>query len=235
MSWFRNYAKSSVGAKHIMALTGIILSVFVLGHMLGNLQIFLGPDAINSYAESLKGNFPLLWGTRVVLLIAVVTHIAASLRLVALNRAARPVRYHVFRPSRSPFYARVMPWTGLILLAFIIYHIMHFTLGQVMPDAFASREVIDVTTGATRHDVYTMTVLGFQSYAVSFSYIVAMAILCMHLAHGVSSLFQSLGLRHPKYNALIRNAGPVFGWLIFIGNSSMPIAVMAGLVTLPGA
>jgi succinate dehydrogenase / fumarate reductase, cytochrome b subunit len=235
MSWFRNYVKSSVGAKHIMALTGIILSVFVLGHMLGNLQIFLGQDAINAYAESLKGNFPLLWGTRVVLFVSVVIHIAAALRLVALNRAARPVRYQVFRPSRSPFYARVMPWTGLILLAFIIYHIMHFTLGQIMPDAFASREVIDVTANATRHDVYVMMVLGFQNYAVSFSYIVAMAFLSMHLAHGVSSLFQSLGLRHPKYNAFIRNAGPVFGWTIFIGNSAMPIAVMAGLVTLPGA
>jgi succinate dehydrogenase / fumarate reductase cytochrome b subunit len=235
MSWFRNYVKSSVGAKHIMAITGIILSVFVLGHMLGNLQIFLGRDAINSYALALKENFPLLWGTRVVVFVSVVIHIAAALRLVALNRAARPVRYHVFRPSRSPFYARVMPWTGLILLAFIVYHIMHFTLGQVLPEAFASRELIDPLTGATRHDVYTMTVLGFQNYAVSFSYIVAMAFLCMHLAHGVSSMFQSLGLRHPKYNAIIRNAGPVFGWLLFIGNSSMPIAVMAGLVTLPGA
>lgn len=233
MSRFRNYVQSSVGAKHIMAITGIILSVFVLGHMLGNLQIFLGQDAINSYALALQQNFPLLWGTRVVLLVSVVVHIAAALRLVSLNRAARPVKYHVFRPSRSPYYARVMPWTGLILLAFIIYHILHFTLGMVMPEAHAVRE--ELATGLSRHDVYTMVVLGFQNYAVAFSYIVAMAFLCMHLAHGVSSFFQSLGLRHPKYNGVIRNAGPIFGWFIFIGNSAMPIAVMTGLVTLPGA
>jgi succinate dehydrogenase / fumarate reductase cytochrome b subunit len=216
-----------------MAITGIILAVFVLGHMLGNLQIFLGQDAINSYALALQNNFPLLWGTRVVLLVSVVVHIAAALRLVTLNRAARPVRYQVFRPSRSPYYARVMPWTGLILLAFIIYHILHFTLGLVMPDAYAAQE--ELATGLSRHDVYTMVVLGFQNYAVAFSYLVAMAFLCMHLAHGVSSFFQSLGLRHPKYNGVIRNAGPIFGWLIFIGNSAMPIAVMTGLVTLPGA
>jgi succinate dehydrogenase / fumarate reductase cytochrome b subunit len=233
MSWFRNYAQSSVGAKHIMALTGIILSLFVLGHMLGNLQIFLGQDAINSYAVAIKGNFPLLWGTRVVLLVAVIIHIAAAVRLVALNRAARPVRYQVFRPSRSPYYARAMPWTGLILLAFIIYHILHFTLGLVVPDAYAAQE--QLVTGLSRHDVYAMMVMGFQNYLVSFSYIVAMAILAMHLAHGVSSLFQSLGLRDPTYNGVIRNIGPIFGWLIFIGNSAMPIAVMTGVVTLPGA
>lgn len=235
MSWFKRYITSSVGAKHIMAVTGLILAGFVLGHMLGNLQIFLGQDAINSYALALKENLPLLWGVRLVLLVSFVVHIAAAVWLTALNKAARPVKYRVFRPSRSPFYARVMPWTGIILFAFVIYHLLHFTLGAVLPNAFAAEEVIDPVKGATRHDVYTMMVLGFQNVAVSVSYIVAMAFLCMHLAHGVTSFFQSLGLNHPKYNGIIRASGPVYALVIFLGNVSMPIAVLAGAVKLPGA
>lgn len=235
MSWFKSYIKSSVGAKHIMAITGLVLSGFVLIHMIGNLQIFLGQDAINEYAAGLKANPPLLWGVRAVLLVSVVVHIAAALRLVSINRAARPVKYHVFRPSRSPFYARVMPWTGLILLAFIVYHIMHFTLGMVLPDAYAARQVIDPIKGSSRQDVYTMMVLGFQNPVVAISYIVAMALLCMHLAHGVSSFFQSLGLNHPKYNGFIRASGPVYALVVFLGNVSMPIAVLAGALKLPGA
>lgn len=235
MSWFKSYVKSSVGAKHIMAVSGLILAGFVFAHMLGNLQIYLGQDKINSYAVSVQDNVLLLWGLRSVLLVAVIVHIAAAARLVALNRAARPVKYHVFRPSRSPFYARVMPWTGLILLAFIIFHLLHFTVGTIMPEAYAVQELYDPIRGSTRHDVYTMMILGFQNPAVAVSYIVAMALLCMHLAHGVTSFFQSLGLNHPKYNGIIRKAGPVYGLMIFIGNTSMPIAVLTGAVTLPGA
>jgi succinate dehydrogenase / fumarate reductase cytochrome b subunit len=212
-----------------MALTGVALVVFVLIHMIGNLAVFAGRDALNSYAAALQSSGMLLWVARIGLLAMVVIHIAAAARLVALNRAARPVKYVKFKPLAAPFYARVMPWTGLILIAFIVYHLLHFTAGAIMSDAY------DAVDPQGRHDVYTMVVLGFQNAAVAISYIVAMAILCMHLAHGVSSMFQSLGLEHPKYNPLIARAGPAFATLIFIGNCSMPVAILAGVIKLPGA
>lgn len=233
MSWFKSYATSSVGAKHIMALTGLALTLFVLIHMIGNLLVFAGPDALNSYAATLKGKPALLWALRLGLLTVVGIHIAASARLVALNRAARPEKYRVFRPVRSPFYARVMPWSGLIVLAFIVYHLLHFTAGSILPDYHASTEILP--SGEIRPDVYSMVVLSFQIPAVALSYVVAMVLLCMHLAHGVTSFFQSLGLAHPKYDAIIRYAGPVVATLILIGNCSMPLAVLAGVIDLPGA
>ena len=230
MTWLRTYLESSVGAKHIMAITGLGLALFVLVHMLGNLQIFLGRDAINSYADSLQANQALVWTARMGLLGMVVVHIGAALRLTALNKAARPVKYQVFKPSATPFYSRVMPMSGLILFAFIVYHLLHFTTGTIMAESHDSWEVIDKASGVARHDVYTMVVLGFQNVAVALSYIVAMALLCMHLAHGVSSFFQSLGLNHPKYRGFIDKVGPVYALIIFVGNCSMPIAVMAGAI-----
>ncbi len=232
MSWVSNYAKSSVGAKHIMAITGLALVLFVLVHMVGNLLIYVGRDALNTYAATLKGNPLLLWGARLGLLTMVAIHIGAALRLTMMNRAARPQKYVRFKPIRSPFYSRVMPLSGLILLAFIVYHLLHFTVGSVLPDHYAATEIVD---GVERHDVYTMVVQGFQIPIVAISYIVAMVLLCMHLAHGVTSFFQSLGLEHPKYNRIFKYSGPAFATLIFIGNCSMPIAVLAGAITLPGA
>lgn len=230
MSWLSTYLKSSIGAKHIMAVTGLGLAGFVLIHMLGNLQIFLGPDAINSYAAGLQSQPALVWTARSVLLGMLLVHIAAALRLVTLNRAARPVKYEMFKPKASPFYARVMPMTGLILFAFIVYHILHFTTGTVMHDAYDRHELLDLATGATRHDVYGMVVTSFQNAGVALSYIVAMSLLAMHLAHGVSSFFQSLGFSHPKYAGFVRKVGPAYGLIIFIGNCSFPIAILSGAI-----
>lgn len=233
MSWFSNYLKSSVGAKHVMAVSGVILVGYVLVHMLGNLLVFAGQDALNAYAASLQANRALVWVVRLTLLAMVAVHIAASVRLTVINKAARPVKYHRFKPIASPFYARVMPWTGLIVLAFIVYHLLHFTLGTILHDYHSLMQTMP--DGTVRHDVYSMVVRSFQLPVVAISYIVAMALLCMHLAHGVSSMFQSVGLNHPKYNSIIHNAGPVFAAVIFIGNSSIPIAILAGAVSLPGA
>lgn len=233
MSWVSSYVKSSVGAKHLMAITGIVLSVFVLGHMAGNLLLFAGPDAINAYAEGLKNTPPLLWGTRVVLLVSVVVHVAAGLRLAAINRAARPVKYVRFRPVRTPFYARVMPWTGMILFAFIVFHLLHYTVGIVDGSTYAG--TAGNVDAAGRPDVYSMMVSGFSNPLIAGSYLVAMVLLCMHLAHGVTSMFQSIGFNHPKYNTIVRYAGPVFGGVVFVGNTLIVLAVLAGVVTLPGA
>lgn len=230
MSWLKTYLKSSVGAKHVMALTGIALALFVLVHMLGNLQVLIGRDAINTYADNLQSNPALVWTARIGLLGMVLIHIAAALRLTALNKAARPVKYKVFKPSASPFYARVMPMSGLILFAFIVFHILHFTTGTVMADSYDKWEVIDQATGMARHDVYSMVVLGFQNVGVAVSYLVAMALLCMHLAHGVSSFFQSLGLNHPKYRNFIRGVGPVYALIIFAGNCAIVLSILTGAV-----
>lgn len=227
MSWVSSYVKSSVGAKHIMAVTGLILSLFVLGHMLGNLLVFVGPDALNAYAAGLKsmGSGGALWLVRLVLIGAVAVHIGAGLRLAAMNRAARPVKYRVYRPIQSSFYARSMAWTGLMLLAFIVYHLLHFTFGVVHPATYAT------ALGTPESpDVYGMVIYGFRNPVVSGSYIVAMALLCMHLAHGMSSWFQSLGLNHPKYGALVRNAGPIFAGVVFAGNTMIVLAILFRLI-----
>lgn len=232
MSWFGNYLKSSVGAKHVMAITGLLLVGFVLAHMIGNLQIFLGlknpelgQNALNTYAANLKALGPLLWVARGGLVVIASIHIYSALRLVAMNKAARPVKYKMVKPEASTFSSRVMAMSGLIVLAFLVYHLMHFTLG-VGPGA--GNLALHDSLG--RHDVYTMTVLGFQKTPVAIAYIVAMLLLCMHLKHGMTSMFQSLGLNHRKYNGLFNLSGPGIAAVVLVGNCSMPIAVLAGWI-----
>jgi len=228
MSWVTHFAKSSVGAKFVMGLTGFILFGFVLVHMLGNLQIFLGPDAINSYAAFLKSNGELLWPARMVLLVAVLLHIWSGVRLTTLNKAARPQAYQVKKWRKATFTSRTMFWSGITLLAFIVYHLLHFTLGVAHP------EFSQLTDLQGRHDVYAMMVHSFQVPGISASYIIAMLSLGLHLNHGASSMFQSLGLNSSKYNCMLRAIGPVFSIVIVLGNISMPIAVLLGWVTLSG-
>jgi succinate dehydrogenase / fumarate reductase, cytochrome b subunit len=226
MSWFSTYIRSSIGMKQLMAVTGLILLGFVIAHLLGNLLIFAGPDAINSYAVGLRDLGPLLWIARLILLGAVLLHIFAAVRLVSINRAARPVRYQVFKPRITPYYARAMAWTGLIVAAFVVFHLLHLTFGAVYPEHF---ELVDAEG---RHDVYTMTVLGFQNVVVSGFYVVAVGLLALHLAHGIPSLFQSLGLRHPKYTPTIAKVGFWLAVLLFIGYVSIPAAVLLRWLTV---
>ncbi len=225
MSWFGKYLKSSVGAKHLMAITGLMLVGFVFAHMIGNLQIFKGQDAINSYAVKLQGLGPLLWIMRAGIVVAFVLHIYSAIRLVWMNSAARPVKYKKVKNDKSSFASRTMIYGGIIVALFLVFHLMQLTLGGgPLPENF------NLVDELGRHDVYNMTVLGFQNPAVAGAYVVAMLALAIHLSHGVTSLFQSLGLSHPKYNGMIKMAGPAIGTLVFLGNSSMPIAVLAGIV-----
>ncbi len=225
MSWFGKYLKSSVGAKHVMAITGLMLVGFILMHMIGNLQIFVGQNAVNHYAASLKALGPLLWVARGGLVAIFLVHVFSALRIVSMNRAARPVRYKVVHSERSTFSSRVMAMSGIIVGAFLVFHLVHFTLG-----GGPMSENFNLIDSFGRHDVYNMTVLGFQKPLVAGVYILAILLLSMHLKHGVTSLFQSLGLNHPKYNGLIRMAGPGIASLVLIGNCSMPIAVLAGWI-----
>ncbi len=207
-----------------MAITGFLLFGFVIVHMLGNLQIFLGPNAINEYAELLKSKAALLWSARLGLLTIAILHILTAIQLVLRNRAARPVSYGVAKPVGASLSSRLAAVTGTLIFAFIIYHLLHFTVGVTNPDFFLLRDAQD------RHDVFGMMVRGFSNPFVAGVYLIAMAILCSHLRHGVSSMFQSLGLKSGAYDVLIDRVAKVAAAAIFLGNCAIVIAVLAGAV-----
>jgi succinate dehydrogenase / fumarate reductase cytochrome b subunit len=220
MSWIKQTLDSSIGGKLIVAVTGLALVGFIVGHLSGNLLVFAGRDAINAYAEGLRKFPALLWGMRLGLIAAAVLHIYFTVRLNIRNRASRPQPYVKKVYARASLQSRTMVLSGLLLLFYAIYHLAHFTW-----------RVTDPTIGALGHyDVYEMLVYSFKSPVMSVSYIVAMVFVGMHLAHGISSLFQTLGLNHPKYNPLIRSAGPVLGVLLAAGYISIPVAILLGIV-----
>ena len=211
-----------------MALTGAILFGYVVAHLIGNLQIY-SPDReqINHYAAFLHDphNAVALWLARLILLAAVVMHIVASTQLWNLNRAARPTGYRKKTDVPTSYAARTMKWSGPIVGAFVIFHIVHLTAGGVLP-------LRDVNFNEVTPDVRYNVISGFQNYGVSAFYILAMILLCMHLYHGLWSMFQSLGISHPRYTPKLKQASAAVAILIAIGNCSIPIAVMAGLLTL---
>ncbi len=209
----------------VVAITGIILILFVVGHLLGNLQIFLGPDWINGYSQHLRDLGPLLWLIRIFLLVTVIVHISVTIRLAIDNRRARPEPYIDKEYVKATFASRHMVMSGLIVLAFIVYHLAHFTFRKT--DARFPLLKLDPLN---RYDVYSMMVYGFQNYFVSGFYILGLFLLALHLSHGSSSFFQSLGLNDKKLTPRLAFSGRVFAWLLFVGYISIPIAVLLGLV-----
>lgn len=222
-----NFLTTSTGKKYLMALSGLVLVFFVIGHLLGNLQVFLGPEAINRYAVFLRSTGELLWVARIGLLAMVVIHIWTAVSLTLENRAARPIPYTYRRYVKASYASRTMAISGFILLAFIVYHLMHYTFMVVHP------QYRDLRDPLGRHDVYSMIVLGFTQPAIAAWYVIGVFLLGMHLSHGVSSMFQSLGLNSDALRARLSRAGQVLGWLIFIGYASMPVAVQLGILKLP--
>jgi len=216
---------SSVGKKMIVAISGIILILFVIGHLLGNLQIFLGPDWINGYSQHLRDLGPILWIIRIFLLTTVIVHIYVTIRLAIDNRRARPEAYIDKQHVKATFASRHMVMSGLIVLAFIIYHIAHFTV-RVTDRRFALLKADPLN----HYDVYSMMVYGFQSIYVSSFYVLGLFLLALHLSHGSSSFFQSLGLNNKMLTPRLAFGGRVFAWLLFLGYTSIPIAVLLGLV-----
>ena len=215
------FLSSSIGRKVVMAVTGIALYGFVVGHMIGNLQIYLGPKAINDYAEFLQHflHGQGIWVARAVLLAAVSLHIWAAVCLTLSNWAARPVGYRKWQARESSYASRTMVWSGPILAAFVLYHLAHFTLGSVHP-AFV------------KGDVYRNVVVGFQNPLVSGFYILAMAALGLHMGHGFWSMLQTLGLSHPRWNRVRHAASALLAGIVVLGNISIPIAVLTGAVHL---
>jgi succinate dehydrogenase / fumarate reductase, cytochrome b subunit len=216
---------STVGKKITMAVSGVILIGFVVGHMIGNLKVYQGPEAFNHYADGLRafgdpffGTNQLLWLIRAVLLAAVLVHIVAAAQLTLHSRKARRVGYRKYDNDLAFSYAsRTMVWGGVIILAFIVFHIMHLTIGNVHPDF-------------VHHDAYHNFVAGFQNVPVSLAYIAAMIPLGFHLYHGFWSMLQTLGASNPEYNHIRRPVAAGLAVIVVVGNISFPVAVLAGLV-----
>ena len=217
--------RSSVGKKIIVAITGIILILFVIGHLLGNLQIFIGPDWINGYSQHLRDLGPLLWLIRGFLFITVVLHIYFTILLAIENRRARPEQYIDRRYVKATFASRHMVMSGLIVLAFVIYHLAHFTV-RVTDRRFGLLKADPLG----HYDVYSMMVYGFQNYFVSGFYVLGLFLLALHLSHGSSSFFQSLGLNDKKMTPRLAVGARVFAWLLFVGYTSIPVAILLGLI-----
>jgi succinate dehydrogenase / fumarate reductase cytochrome b subunit len=230
INFLRNLFCSSLGKKYIMSITGFALVGFVIAHMVGNLQVFLGAEAINRYGHFLQTNVELLWPARIVLLLIVLLHIWSAIRLTAENRAARPIAYGQWNPTVASYASRTMMMSGLIIAAFVIYHILHFTvMSQAVnlvhnhPD-FAHDPYFFDAEG--RHDIYRMMIIGFRQPLVSLFYIIGVGLLCFHLSHGLSAMFQTLGWKKRSYARLIDNGAKVVSWIIFLGYISIPISIL---------
>jgi succinate dehydrogenase / fumarate reductase cytochrome b subunit len=218
------FYEAPIGKKAVMALTGVMLFGYVVAHLLGNLQIYSSnPEQINRYAAFLHNpaNALALWAARLVLLAAVILHITASIQLWSLKRAARPIAYKKKDDAATSYAARTMMWSGPIVAAFVIFHVLHLTVGAVVP----LQEI-----GPNEPNVRANVIAGFQNPAISGFYILAMILLCMHLYHGLWSMFQSLGISHPRYTPKLKQGAAIFAILIAIGNCSIPIAVLTGLL-----
>ena len=200
-----------------MALTGLVLAGFVLGHMTGNLLMFKSPAAINAYAKWLHENVALLWTARTVLIISVFAHIWVGIQLALENRAARAGGPAAEATRRATFASRTMPYSGVVILGFVVFHLLHFTLKAVA--------LGDVAYG---DDVYEMVVAGFFCKTVAVFYIISMLLLCLHLSHGVSSVFQTLGLRNERWRGRLDVLALAYAWIVALGFISIPLAVLTG-------
>ncbi|MFO1477663.1 MAG: succinate dehydrogenase cytochrome b subunit [Verrucomicrobiota bacterium] len=221
---------SSLGKKYVMAISGCVLFLFVVGHLVGNLQVFLGPESINRYGHFLQSNLEVIWPARLVLLLMVGLHIWSAIRLSLENRSARPVPYGDYQPAGASYASRTMMWSGVIVLAFIVYHLMHYTLvisaiNGTGKDFMSRPEFFD---SEGRHDIFRMLVVGFSNPWVSGFYILAMGLLCLHLSHGISAMVQSLGLTLPAYRRTVEFAAGLVAGLIFLGYASIPTAILLG-------
>ena len=228
MSPAQTFVGSSIGKKIFMAVTGTVLTLFVFGHMLGNLQIFIGQNQLNTYAVKLHELGPILWIIRLLMATFALVHIFYGIRLWLEDRHARPESYKFKDTVQATLASRTMIYTGVGILLYVIYHLLHFTLIVTNP------EYAGLTDPQGRYDVYSMVILGFQNYLISAVYIVAMAFLCYHLSHGVESVFQTLGLNSDRFRKCLRRVSLVVSWILFIGYVSIPLAVLAGCITLPG-
>jgi succinate dehydrogenase / fumarate reductase cytochrome b subunit len=224
MMWFVNFYRSAIGKKAVMAITGLILFGWIFAHMVGNLKLYLGSEALNHYAEWLRAlGAPMLprevglWISRVLLLVCVVFHIHAAWAVTVMNRMARPIAYSDRDFVKATYAARTMRWGGVIILLFVIYHLLHLTTGDAHRDFIPG-------------DVYHNVVSGFQVWWVSAAYIVANLALGLHLYHGVWAMFTSVGMTNPRFEHWRRTFATAFAIVITVANISFPLSVLTGFV-----
>ncbi len=211
---------SSAGRQVVMAVSGFFLLLFVVGHMLGNLTLFGGPGAINSYAAKLHSLGPLLWAERLFMLAMLVIHVYFGIVLTLENRASKPDRSARQRWLRATFAGRSVIWTGLLLLAFIVYHLLHFTF-HVTPG------VVTSVDAAGRFNVHAMVVNAFRSVPVSVVYVAAMVMLLLHVSHGAQSFLQTVGWNNERTLPRVEKAAKWLAWILLVGFSAIPIAILA--------
>ena len=213
------FYRNTIGKKAVMAVTGIILTGWIIGHVLGNVLIFRGPGAVNQYAALLKSNMALLWAMRVFMLVVLVLHVVAAIQLVRQVRATRPVGYRRQVPQESTFASRTIRWGGLVLALFLVYHILHMTTGTLHP-AFSHT------------DVYGNMVHGLRVPWVAAIYIVAVAALGLHLHHGMWSVFQSLGINTATVRPARRRLATAIAVFVYIGFTAIPLAILFRLLDI---
>lgn len=212
-----SFYRDGIGLKLAMAASGVILFGFVLGHLAGNLQVYLGREVFNQYAAFLSATPLLLWGTRAIVAAAVLLHVGSALGLSRLKQVARPVAYTRWTSSGTSYASRTMMWSGPMIGAFIVYHLLHLTLGTLHPSF-------------DHEDVYQNFIIAFSSLPVVAAYVVAMLMLGMHLGHGIWSMFQTVGFSHPTFTPLLKSAAWLISILIVAGYVSMPVAVLTGIL-----
>jgi succinate dehydrogenase / fumarate reductase, cytochrome b subunit len=221
---FVAFYQSSIGKKIIVAVTGLYLIVFVVGHMFGNLEIYLGPDHVNAYARFLQGLGPILWLERFILISAAVVHIVVTIQLTAENLSARPQKYAHYKYQAAKLSSRTMIYSGLLVICFVIYHLLQFTFMTTNPEYRHLEDQLH------RHDVYRMVILGFQQPLISLFYAASIFFLATHLSHGFSSVTQTLGINNQKISGFVSNGGRWLSWLIFAGYVSIPVSILLGLI-----
>lgn len=221
---------SLIISKILVAITGLMMVGFILGHTAANTLVFLGPelgrDLLNAYAAGLKNTPLLLWGTRVAMVVSVIVHVLLTIKLTMLNKNSKPIGYKVTNTKRANFASKGMAIFGMVILFFVIYHLMHFTLGVT------NAEFMDLLDSKGRHDVYAMVVTGFQNPVVSLFYVLAVVSLGFHLKHGIQSMVQTLGFSGNTLMQKTKMISNLVSVIITLLLAFIPISILFGLVKL---
>lgn len=223
-----SFLKSTILSKVVMAATGVILVLFIIGHTLGNMQMYIGQEAFNAYAHFLQSLGELLWIFRIVMFISLILHVITSIRLKLLNLSAKPTKYKVKNYLKAKLTSRTMIWTGIMVFAFLVYHLLHFTGGIIDASNYGHPEAYGPGGIFERHDVYFMVIHSFQQLAISIPYIVGVVLLGFHLNHAIQSAFQTLGVNHPKYTPCIGRWSVGLSVIIVLLLISLPISILLG-------
>jgi succinate dehydrogenase / fumarate reductase cytochrome b subunit len=225
--WALRLYRSTIGKKVIMAVTGIILVAFVIVHMLGNLQVFIGPAKINAYSAFLHSMGELLWLTRIVLLVSLILHVTMAWQLTRIARNARPIAYASREPQVSTVASRTMRWGGVLILVFVVFHILHFTTGTLFPLASRPDALYPAFNPA---DVYGNVIAAFRTPWVVTVYVVVMLFLMLHLFHGAWASVRTLGLAPTSQHPLHRRVATAIALIVWLGFTAVPVAVFLGVI-----